>query len=247
MFLGPGVLTMLYANGYGVQRNEELAIRFACEDQWTAPAENALRIGHLEAMRDGTDKGKFDLCNDATSGLSMGACQGISSMEQTGPRDIKIAAAVGGLPAPAKTLLPALQAAEDAFEKERSGDEIDMSGTARGMFYEQEMSTLSDQFLINLQRFRKDDVPAATTQDLDALDARLNTTYRALMNAPTSKWEFGTVKPEGICTTERAWLKLVDAWVQFGRVAYPNLSETRLRAQLIRLRLHQLQSLTKQR
>src|SRR5258708_1331388 len=30
-FAGPGVLTMLYANGKGVRRNYDLAIRFACE------------------------------------------------------------------------------------------------------------------------------------------------------------------------------------------------------------------------
>ena len=31
MFYGPGVLTMLYANGLGVSRDYGLAIRFACE------------------------------------------------------------------------------------------------------------------------------------------------------------------------------------------------------------------------
>lgn len=243
MFLGPGVLTMLYANGHGVPQNYGLAIRFACEDQWTSEAEGAARIGHLEAMRDGTDKGKFDLCDDITSGLSMGACQAIDSMRYAGPRANKIAAEAAALPAPAKASLPALQRAEKAFEEERSGNEVDMSGTARGMFYEQELSTLSDQFLINLQRFRKDDVPAATPHDLAELDAKLNTAYRSLMNAPADKWEFGTIKPDGIRKTERAWLNLVDAWMRFGHAAYPQLSETRLRAQLIRLRLHQLQSL----
>src|SRR5712691_12329207 len=38
-FYGPGVLTMLYANGKGVPRDYDLAIRFACENSWAAEAE----------------------------------------------------------------------------------------------------------------------------------------------------------------------------------------------------------------
>lgn len=33
-FYGPGVLMMLYANGKGVPRDYDLAIRFACENTW---------------------------------------------------------------------------------------------------------------------------------------------------------------------------------------------------------------------
>ena len=55
MFEGPGILAMLYANGQGVPRNYDLAIRFACEGDWTAEAEQELRIGppgsHAEGVR----------------------------------------------------------------------------------------------------------------------------------------------------------------------------------------------------
>src|SRR3569623_860804 len=36
MFYGPGVLTMLYANGQGVARNYDTAIHFACEEYWAS-------------------------------------------------------------------------------------------------------------------------------------------------------------------------------------------------------------------
>lgn len=246
MFAGTGTLTMLYANGYGVTRNYDLAIRFACEEPWAADAEQEYRIGHLEAMRAGADTKTFDLCDDVTSGLNMGACQAVTTQQHTGSRDAKIAAEVAGLPPSAKALFPALRGAEKAFEEARAGNEIDMSGTARGMFYEQELDTLAAQFLINLQRFHKQDVPVTAAADLQTLDSNLNATYQQLMKLPASRWDgYGTIKPEGIRDTERAWLKLVDAWVRFGREAYPQVSETSLRAQLIRLRLHQLQSLAK--
>ncbi|SEB69206.1 lysozyme inhibitor LprI family protein [Terriglobus roseus] len=244
MFYGPGVLTMLYANGRGVERNYDLAIRFACENDWAAPAEQASRIGHIEYLRTThADSGNFDLCDDITSGLSMGACQAVTSDKVKTARDRKIAVEVSTLPAAAKLLLPSLQKAEQAFEQSRTRNEIDLSGTARGMFAQQEEDKLSDQFLINLQRFHKRDVPATSAAELAKLDTKLNATYQQLQHAPAKSWEFGTIKPEGIRDTERAWLKLADAWVSFSRAAYPDLPQTTVRAQLIRLRTHQLQSL----
>src|SRR6185437_3261142 len=72
-FYGPGVLMMLYANGKGVLRNYSLAIRFACENTWTADAEMEYRLGRLEHLRDTRAvRTRFDLCDDGTSGLTEG-------------------------------------------------------------------------------------------------------------------------------------------------------------------------------
>ena len=77
-FYGPGVLTMLYANGHGVPRNYDLAIRFACENTWAAGAGLELRIGHLEQLRDThASASNFDLCDDGMSGLMAAACESV--------------------------------------------------------------------------------------------------------------------------------------------------------------------------
>ena len=244
MFYGPGVLTMLYANGQGVPRDETLAIRFACENTWAAPAEMEGRIGRLEQMQKNPSSGKtFDLCDDGTSGLTEGACQAVVSARLKAKRDLQVEAQIANLPPAAKAALPALQSAEQAFEQARTRHEIDLSGTGRSAFEQEEGDKLQEQFLINLQRFAKGDIPAATAAQTAQLDGRLNAVYGKLQGAPAATFQGTTVKPEGIRDTERAWIKLVDAWVSFARVAYPNLTETRLRAQLIRLRMHQLQSL----
>jgi hypothetical protein len=44
--------------------------------------------------------------------------------------------------------------------------------------------------------------------------------------------------------TERAWLKLGDAWIAFGRLAYPGLDSTRIAAEFTRVRLKQLEEET---
>jgi len=243
MFYGPGVLTMLYANGRGVPRNYDLAIRFACEDPWVSEMENVYRSGHLEVLRNqSSGQTTFDLCDDITSGLSDGFCTGIQTSRDDAFRNSNVAAAIRNLPASAKALFPALRSAQDAFNDARARNEVDLSGTSRAAFQLEEVATLNDQFLINLQRFGKGDIPPATDADLAQLDVDLNSVYKSIQWAGPD--ETTTITPDGIRITERAWLKLVDAWLTFSRVAYPTLSPTGVRAQLIRLRLHQLRSLS---
>lgn len=245
MFRGAGVLTMLYANGQGVARNYDTAIWFACEEKWASDSEMALRIGHLEYLRKTNDGGtRFDLCDDITSGLSMGACTSIQTRRADAKRDRELAMIADALPAKAKTAFPRLQAAEAAFEQARVAGEIDLSGTARGMFALNEQKKLRDQFLINLQRFAAGDVQRATAADLNRLDRTLDSTYEDIQSAPVSAWRYyGTVKPEGIRDTEDKWVALEAAWVEFARDSYPKLDANTVRAELIRLRLHQLRSL----
>jgi hypothetical protein len=63
------------------------------------------------------------------------------------------------------------------------------------------------------------------------------------MQAPSETFELGTVRPEGIRETQRAWLTLCDAWMDFAKAAYPRLASDRAMAQLIWLRLNQLRLL----
>ena len=112
-----------------------------------------------------------------------------------------------------------------------------------GAFQLEEEAKLRDQFIDNLRKFGGDQAPTASANDLALLDRQLNEVYQRIMHSPTSKWEYGTVKPEGIRDTERKWLALVSAWMAFARTAYPQLAEARIKAQLFRLRLQQLRAL----
>jgi len=244
MFCGPGVLAMLYANGKGVARNYDAAIRLACENPWAAEAEMAYRVGHLERLRDDPSQtATFDLCDDITSGLSDGFCTSIQTQRADAVREAKIAEIVDKLAPVAKSVFPKLQKAETAFEDIREENEIDLSGTSRAAFQLEDQALLREQFLTNLTRFGKGDIPPDTESDLVELDRKLNEAYQAIQHSPQSRWEYVTVKPEGIQKTERAWVALADEWIAFAAKAYPDISSRRIRAQLIRLRLHQLRSL----
>lgn len=245
-FYGPGVLMMLYANGEGVPRDYNLAIRFACENTWAADAEMEYRIGHLEHLRDTHAVTiHFDLCDDGTSGLTEGACASVQENFDDAKRTKQLRDISADWTANVNAAFTTLEKAENAFVKARVENEVDLSGTGRDAFQLEEEGVLKDQFLINLNRFAKADVPAASTSDYRDIQQTLERVYGKIQSSAESAWQFTTVKPAGVRTTERAWLALLEAWADFGRVAYPHLNTDRIRAQITRLRIHQLRSLTK--
>lgn len=70
---------MIYANGSGVPRNADLALKFACEIEDEASAEQEARINHLLLLRQMSDlpvAPPFDLCDNITSGFMGAYCEG---------------------------------------------------------------------------------------------------------------------------------------------------------------------------
>jgi hypothetical protein len=209
MFQGPGILSMLYANGLGVPRDLHLAIRFACENHWSSPAGMSFEVGDLEHRIAAPDANKqpFSLCDNEGSGLAEGNCTLIQTATGDTLRKRRIAALIDTLPLSAKVAYPALAKAQAAFADARSRNEVDLSGTGRAAFSLEEDSRLNDA-------------------------------------VPKSKWEQGgTVEPAGIQQTERAWLTLVQAYLQFVAAARPEANLLAVKIELWKLRLHQLASL----
>ena len=248
-FYGPGVLSMLYANGLEVQRNYDLAIRFACENSWAAGAEMEGRIGHLEYMRDTHSKAtNFDLCDDATSGLMEGACAQIGEQSAKAKRQANLKTISIGWPPQAKQSFEALQRAEMAFAEARGAKETDLSGTGRAAFSIEAEGKVHDQFLENLQKLSKGTVPNASQTDYQDADAKLNASYRKLLSdrikanndQPRNP---GEVEVSGIRETQRAWIKFRDAWVAFGKAAYPQLSKEQIATLITRQRIEQMKEI----
>jgi uncharacterized protein YecT (DUF1311 family) len=246
MFYGPGVLSLIYANGQGVAPDFALALRFTCEDDWAAPAELE---GRLDILRQDIAVGavrKFDLCDTATSGLSEGACADIDSRLSQARRRQKVQLIADQLPASAQPAFRALQSAEDAFDDLRSRHEVDLSGTGRAAFVLIERDKLRDQFLINLQRVaaRRFTSPVP----LKTADRSLNAAYRELKSSMPAKEmsdspDYGTLGFDGVRQTQRAWLALRDAWVAFATALHGAAAPDQVAAVITEQRAHQLKSL----
>ena len=130
-FSGPSILLMLYANGYGVKKDLTLAIRLACANVDGANAEVEGRVDHLKQMQSGADKKAFDICDDITSGLMMGYCEGVNAERETIKRKAVIDSVIRNWPEKDRIAYENLRNAASAFFNQLLTSEVDMSGTAR--------------------------------------------------------------------------------------------------------------------
>jgi uncharacterized protein YecT (DUF1311 family) len=245
-FFGSGVLSMIYANGEGIQRNVPLARRFVCEAEG-APAEISARLELLDKIEAATTKAPhFDMCETATSGFSGGWCQDIASRKTDVTRDAKIAAIKAKLPPSSLAAFALLQKVEAHFEDLSSGNEVDMTPTLRGAYSLQARDGLRDQFLATLQSLDKP-APAATPN----ADAALNAVYAKLKAklpadqdaARSSSGDYGTINFAGVRDTERIWLDLRNVWINFAKLAAPHYPAASLTSTLTKQRTKNLQDI----
>lgn len=249
MFYGPGILSMIYANGQGVPANFALATRFTCENNWASPAELGYRLAILQQDAATHKVHSFDLCETATSGLSEGTCASISSRLKEVHRLQAVHAFSDTLPPDALHAFRELQSAQDTFDDLRSSNEVDLSGTGRAAFDLEEQDRLRDQFLINLKRFSAPHVVSPVS--LASADRQLNANYQSLKQSlPASAEQVdastspeGTINFDGVQKTQRAWLILRTAWVAFAKASHSTATPDQVAAILTMQRVHQLQSL----
>lgn len=249
---GRGILTMLYANGHGVPRDYDLAIRFACElaDIGAAEAETEGRIGRIEALRDGklSTAKPFDICDDETSGALGSYCTDIEQRQADVGRKQRLQALEVELPEQAREALRQLQSAETAFEQARGRHEYSGGGGSGGASFQQEdQGALREQFVINLQRFAAGDVPQAGAAARARAERQMEAAERKAVDAALSPGspDQRAVDPDkgSLALTQQSWQALFAAWMRFIPLAYPNLSLDQSATELLRLRTHQLREL----
>ena len=238
VFSGPTILMQVYANGLGVARNLDLATSYACGIDG-APAEIDGRVLHLQALK--TKAGRFDYCDDVTSGAAEGFCQERDSDRAAVGRDATLERLVAGLPDEAKMLYAPMKKAFEAFVDAHGDGEVDQSGTARAAEVIAEEDSTRDQFTTDLRRLLGRQW--ISTADAKAADMQLNVSYRRAIAWAAGKDNFTTVKPGDVRTAERAWLAYRDAFVRFAAVAAPAVSQDAVLARLTRLRTAQLDQL----
>lgn len=244
-FDGNPILMTVYANGEGVKRNVNLALRFACEDEGSTPAEYENRILDLYARSQNADEAvDFDYCAGITSGLMMGWCASRDAEKQEAKRAERLT----------KLLAPWSESDKMAFEKmlpiwraflNASENEVDQSGSGRASFSIEHREGLTEDFYTSLSKFNEGNYPNYSDMDFTKADSELNDIYKKIQNLSsenTSQW--GTVTKEGIKNTQRAWLKFRNTWIVFAKQKYPSVSTAAWKVWLTRERVEQLKSFT---
>ncbi|HKO52196.1 MAG TPA: hypothetical protein VJV79_31025 [Polyangiaceae bacterium] len=237
------VLMMIYANGLGVPKDYDLAIRFACQ-AGGAPAELSSRIARLLAARDGNPPSTpFDQCDDASSGLLVGRCAELQERRAASTRQSRLLSATTGMP---KAEVEALKRAARLYFQSRSQREIDRSGTQAAGFVIAERTRLEDDFVRTLEQVREPSFappmadPHAVDASLAALLARIKSC--ASLSAATQPLP-GMVQNTGIAETQRHWLEYRQAFVQLALKLHPSTPTGAWSAWVAGPRLDQLSEL----
>lgn len=254
---GSTVLSMIYANGLGVTRNLPLATKFACE-AGGAPAEIDARVGHLEdfATMTGGLRPSFDFCDDITSGRMQGVCTGVAAMYRDVPREKAIAQIASSYTPAQQAAFSTLRDAAANYFNKHAIDEVDLSGTARGAFWIEDIEQSWDGFLVDLRALEANNLPPADTNATHQAEARLNAIYHRVLAEPSLRQRpprqlpppgipvaGGTISREGIRTDHGLWLTYRDAWLHFAAVRKPALPGSTVQAWITKQRIHNLRCL----
>lgn len=237
-----GVLMMLYANGQGVARNLQLAKKAACA-AGGAPAELSGRLTHLNDMAPGKSAAgqTIDFCEDVTSGMMMGYCASLGAAQGDVKREGTQAAIAATFKPNERAAFSRLLNSLSRFVEARGGNEVDLSGTARGAMVVEEEDAQKDAFLAALQAFERGKLPRFSAAQDQAIDRELNTVYGQLRRLPAQ--EYTTIKMADIQATQRIWLVYRDAWVEFGKLRYPAVPAHAWRAYFTQQRTAMLKAL----
>jgi uncharacterized protein YecT (DUF1311 family) len=237
-----GVLAMIHANGFGTPRDLQKATLHTC-GMWSAPAELDGRIERLARMARDSKPAVFDICDDATSGMTGGLCAGIDESRKKRQRQ----AAMGGLrekmPELQRKRFDALLDANEAFARHRSDMETDMSGTARASMAIIAAMRARDTLAADLRDAEAGKFPQASKAAFANADAELNAVYRRVMKQSVDKearFESSTVTKADVKATQRSWLAYRDAWTAFAALRYPQVPAEAWKARLTLRRIAQL-------
>jgi len=241
-----GVLMMLYANGYGVAKNPDLAIKYACSLEHVAKAEMEARIAHLLRSANETSRKPFDFCDDITSGYSGAVCASIEERQNAKVRQARLSRFSKQLAPQVKAAFAALQEASVLFAETRSDNESDMHGTGAAGFALQAKGKQSDLFVKDVLDAANGIRPHYTVEEYESLDAKLHAAYESVLHTPSQqegadeRVGLSTVIKAGVTQTEDVWLAYRDAWVTYVAAASINWDPASVKALLTQRRIKQL-------
>lgn len=212
------VLMMLYANGFGVQRDTDMAIHYACGLEFIAKAEMEHRIEHLAAAP--RDNVPFDQCDDITSGQMGSICAAIRERQDDRVRVARLDRIVGTLSPQSRSAFAKLRAAAERYATEGTG-EVDMQGTAAPALSMEHGGRLQEEFMQAALDIASGKLPSASPAEYAQRDAELNALYKDVMSAPTARENWpdnigeSTISHAAVRKTERLWLAYRDAFVAY--------------------------------
>lgn len=233
---GRAILMMVYANGKGVDRNLDVAMKLACEMKGE-PGDIAGNIYELERLRKYPPTTRYSVCDHSAAPHLYKSCAVLGDRFEEIERQKKIATITASWTEKEKSAFDHLRDAAEKFFKSRASSEIDLRPT----FEVQERAFMERDFIEKLEKLQGGEFPAFSAADFKTAQADVDHAYAQTQKDPNRSW--GTATVEGVRQTQQLWLAYRDAWVNFGKVKYPRVSADSWRTWLTQERLAMLQRL----
>jgi len=103
--------------------------------------------------------------------------------------------------------------------------------TACGAFWLEAHDHVIDDFIATLERMEAGTILSASQADYAKVDTELNRNYRKALE-DKDRYEYTTMTPEGVRSTERAWITYRDAMLAFAGKFFPKIPRRALAAKL---------------
>jgi uncharacterized protein YecT (DUF1311 family) len=235
---GSGMLMMIYANGLGVEKNYDLALKFACE-AGGAEAEVEHRVDHLVQLKEEVPltncednkalfseeycAGKIDMCDDITSGHMQGVCAAKDSAIAEAKNEADLRALTVAWPVDHRQQFERLKRLADRYFDNHAENEIDLSGSARAAFQIEEKDAMLEKFRETLRHFETK-LPTYSSLDFKRADKEMQTAYKTQLRKLATIQRGTTVKLDNVMRTQKLWLAYRDAWVAFAKLHFPEAS-----------------------
>ncbi|HKW76052.1 MAG TPA: hypothetical protein VJN64_11055 [Terriglobales bacterium] len=214
-FAGPTILTMIYANGKGVTRNYDLALKFACQAPGAA-GDVAGRVRQLERYKQSNWQGDgFSICEHSSGRVLYRDCAILDERFDHLDREKKLNAIAAQWKPEAKEPFQELRHAAAAFFQVEAAKGLDLSAS----FEIQERAFLERQFLQDLDQLVSGDLPSAKAADAAKAEKDMQAAYDAAVAHKPS--QSSTVTSEGIKESQQEWLRYRQAWLKFANREYP--------------------------
>lgn len=241
---GINTLTMIYANGFGVPKNLDIALAFACRGAGSlSDSINSAVVNHLLDLKEGKQESSapYDICEDAISRAEISVCSHIISKVAGAKQALLKEQLTKNWSEAAKAALKKLNKDAHDFLYNVKDYESDQGGRLSHVYAEEERRENEEAFVKLLQLISEGQLPKTSFKDFQAADKELNSIYRQVL-LKIQKRDCRVINcmelpnQDGIRLTQKSWLRYRDTWVALARIQFLSVSPLAIKTLLTKQR-----------
>lgn len=222
---GRAILTMIYANGKGVPRNYDIALKLACAIN-DSPGDAAGRIYELNRMKKSKVESRFDICSHSAAHELYEQCAILGARFDKIDRDKQLDDMIASWSAADQKAFRSFWAEVEKFSKAEATNAINLEST----FEIQEEVFWLNHVIDTIKQFEGGDLPKYSADEEKKAQEAEAAAYAKSQTGDKAQW--GTVTREGVKTSEEEWHRYENAWIAFGKQRYPKVTEDSWKAWL---------------